>query len=94
MLELMQGQAPNGIYNFGMGKARTWIELAECIFKALDREMKIEFIDMPEAIRSQYQYFTEADMQKSFEIAHLSPPIWTLEKSIEDYVAWLQVTKS
>jgi ADP-L-glycero-D-manno-heptose 6-epimerase len=105
MLQLMKGhqkndekggqndkkeRAPSGIYNFGMGKAETWIKLADCIFKALGKETKIEFIDMPESIRDQYQYFTQADMSKSFGVAGLSQPSWTLEKSISDYVNWLK----
>jgi len=54
----------SGLYNLGTGKARTFIDLANATFAALDMEPQIEFIDTPEDIRDKYQYFTEADMSK------------------------------
>nr|MBP7654384.1 ADP-glyceromanno-heptose 6-epimerase [Candidatus Dependentiae bacterium] len=54
----------NGIFNIGSGKAATWIELVTPIFKSLKKEVKINFIEMPDYLKSKYQYFTEADMTK------------------------------
>jgi len=45
----------------------------------------IQFIDMPENIRNQYQYFTEAKMAK-WAAAGMSAPSWGLEKGVKDYV--------
>ena len=53
-----------GIYNLGAGKAQSWNELAEAIFKACDKPVNIEYVDMPESIKNQYQYFTQADLGK------------------------------
>ncbi|MHC4759508.1 MAG: ADP-glyceromanno-heptose 6-epimerase, partial [Planctomycetota bacterium] len=44
-----------GIYNIGTGKARTWNDLVKAVFAALDKKQKIEYIEMPESIRNQYQ---------------------------------------
>ncbi len=55
---------PNGIYNLGTGRARTFLDLAEAAFSALGREPKVVFIDTPSEIRPRYQYFTEAKMDK------------------------------
>lgn len=62
MLWLEDTPEVSGIYNIGSGKARSFADLARAIFSALDLEPKIEWIDMPEALREKYQYFTEASM--------------------------------
>ncbi len=85
ILELMLLKPENGIYNMGFGKARTWLDLARGVFSAMGREPKIEWIAIPENIKNQYQYFTEAKMNKLFA-QKLSLPQWPLEKAIEDYV--------
>jgi ADP-L-glycero-D-manno-heptose 6-epimerase len=75
----------SGIYNVGTGIARSWNDLAHAVFRAMGRESHIEYVDMPEHIRSQYQYFTEADMTKMQETrAYVAPQ--TLEESVRDYV--------
>ncbi|HDQ25801.1 MAG TPA: ADP-glyceromanno-heptose 6-epimerase, partial [bacterium] len=53
-----------GIYNAGTGKANSFSALGAACFKAMGKEEKIEYIDMPEAIKDKYQYFTEADISK------------------------------
>jgi ADP-L-glycero-D-manno-heptose 6-epimerase len=57
---LMQTPQVSGIFNVGTGKARSFRDLISALFRALDLEPKIEYVDMPENIRGQYQYFTEA----------------------------------
>ena len=61
---LMNEKPASGLYNLGTGKARTFRALVTAIFKSLDKEPVIEFIDTPPDIRDKYQYFTEADMNK------------------------------
>ena len=75
----------NGIYNIGTGKAQTWIELVTAIFKALDKTLNIEFIDMPSEIRDKYQYFTEANMKK-IQSAGYNFPIMNVQEGVADYV--------
>lgn len=82
---LKEKQAQSGIYNAGFGKARSFKDLALSVFKALDKEPKIEFIDTPIDIREKYQYFTEADMSKLISVGY-SGNNWGLEAGIEDYV--------
>jgi ADP-L-glycero-D-manno-heptose 6-epimerase len=54
----------NGIFNVGSGKSHTWIELAEAVFAAMEVPPEIVFVDMPESLRSSYQYETRAAMGK------------------------------
>lgn len=83
--ELMKKKPKSGIYNMGTGKARTWVDLGRAVFKAMDLPEKIEFIEMPDNLKNQYQYFTEAKMQKWLS-QDLTPPKFPLEKGVQDYV--------
>lgn len=74
-----------GIYNIGTGKARTWNDLAFAIFSSLKLEPKIEYIEMPLAIRDKYQYFTQADLTKLRKTG-LALKFTSLEKAVSDYV--------
>lgn len=85
MQELMDKKPANGIYNMGFGRARSWFDMAKALFGAMNKDLKINWLEMPENIRNQYQYFTEADMQKWLS-AKMSPPQWSLEEAISDYV--------
>jgi ADP-L-glycero-D-manno-heptose 6-epimerase len=80
-----RGKELGGIYNIGSGKAATWLEMASALFNALGEEMKIEFIDMPENIKNQYQYFTEAKMSK-LKNAGYDKECISLADSVKDYV--------
>lgn len=75
----------NGIFNLGTGKARSWKDLATAVFNALGRKPVIEYIDMPASIRGQYQYFTEARMEK-LRNAGYAANARSLEEAVNDYV--------
>ena len=86
LLFFLEKRPSNAIYNLGTGKARTFLDLAESTFRALDLEPNISFIDTPADIRDTYQYFTEADMGKMRDLAGYHEPFYGLEAGIEDYV--------
>jgi ADP-L-glycero-D-manno-heptose 6-epimerase len=75
----------SGIYNAGTGKARTFIDLGNTVFKAMNTPVNIEFIDIPEDIRDKYQYFTEAKMEK-IKIQGYTIPFMSIEKGVTDYI--------
>ena len=75
----------NGLYNAGSGNARTWNELANAVFRALNKEPNIEYIDMPDTIKAKYQYFTELDME-SLEKTGFKVAFKSLERNVKDYV--------
>jgi ADP-L-glycero-D-manno-heptose 6-epimerase len=83
---LLQHPAANGIFNLGTGKARTWNDLIGSVFAALGLKPNIEYIKMPEGLRNQYQYFTEAKMDK-LKAANCPVAFSSLEDSVRDYVA-------
>ncbi|HQP25590.1 MAG TPA: ADP-glyceromanno-heptose 6-epimerase [Smithellaceae bacterium] len=82
---LLQNPGVNGIFNVGTGKARTWNDLIKAVFAAMDKQENIEYIEMPDSIRHQYQYFTQAEMDKLKESGCLID-FFTLEDSVRDYV--------
>jgi ADP-L-glycero-D-manno-heptose 6-epimerase len=74
-----------GLANVGSGEARTWLELVRPIFAALDLPERIEFIEMPEILRSKYQYFTCARMNR-MRASGYTEPATPLADAVRDYV--------
>jgi ADP-L-glycero-D-manno-heptose 6-epimerase len=85
MLWFYRNPKIKGIYNLGSGKAQSWNELAEAIFKACGKPKNIEYIEMPENLRNQYQYFTEADLKKLREVG-CTTKFQALDGAVKDYV--------
>lgn len=86
-IEALEEADAKGIFNIGTGKARSWNDLATAVFNAMGREVNIEYIDMPDSLKGQYQNFTEADLEKfrstvGKEGFHYS----SLEDNVRDYV--------
>lgn len=74
-----------GLFNCGGGEARTWLDLARALFKAMGRQPDIRFIDMPEILREKYQYFTQADAGKLHRAGY-TRPFASVEEGVLDYV--------
>ena len=51
----------------------------------MDRPAEIDFVDTPPQIRQQYQYFTEARMER-LRAAGYDRPFISLEDGVRDYV--------
>jgi ADP-L-glycero-D-manno-heptose 6-epimerase len=84
-LHLAANPAANGIFNVGSGTAHTWNELAFAVFAALQRELRIQYIEMPESIRDKYQYATKANIQKLLSTGYRQQ-ITPLDDAVRDYV--------
>jgi ADP-L-glycero-D-manno-heptose 6-epimerase len=84
-LYFLENKDKNGIFNIGTGNARTWNDLVTIIFKSLNKQVNVEYIEMPESIRDKYQYFTQANLHKLFDAGY-DQPITSLEDGINDYV--------
>ncbi|MDF1571804.1 MAG: ADP-glyceromanno-heptose 6-epimerase [Bacteroidales bacterium] len=85
ILYMMEQRPASGIYNLGTGEARTFRDLVEATFNAMDLDPQTEFIDTPEDIRDKYQYFTEANMEKLRSVGY-DRPFTSLEEGVEEYV--------
>lgn len=82
---LLDNKHINGLYNVGTGRAQSFRELAEAIFHAMELSPCIEYIEMPDALKSRYQYYTQADMSRITEDGY-EKPFMDLEAGVEDYV--------
>lgn len=79
--------AKSGIYNLGSGEARSFAEIGQAVFKAMGKkEPSFEWIDMPEALRQHYQYFTQASLARLRELAGYHQPMTQIEDGVRDYV--------
>jgi ADP-L-glycero-D-manno-heptose 6-epimerase len=85
MLWLYDNPAVSGLFNLGTGASRSFADLANALFAAMDRPVEIEFVDTPPQIRQQYQYFTEARMER-LRAAGYDRPFVSLEDGVRDYV--------
>jgi ADP-L-glycero-D-manno-heptose 6-epimerase len=82
---LMQTPTVSGLFNVGTGKARSFRDLIAALFRALGREPNVEYIAMPETIRDQYQYFTEAELG-NLRRAGYNAGFTPLEDGVKQYV--------
>ncbi|WP_294389637.1 ADP-glyceromanno-heptose 6-epimerase [uncultured Sphingomonas sp.] len=85
VLSFLEPGARSGIFNVGTGQARSFRELAEAVFLAYGLQPRIDYIDMPEAIREKYQYFTEASLGNLRQSGYAAP-FPSLEEAVADYV--------
>jgi len=75
----------SGIFNIGTENPRTWNELVNATFAAMNKKPNIHYIPMPEKLRDRYQYFTQADITKLKTAGYKKQPT-PLEDAIKDYV--------
>lgn len=85
MLHFMENRKHSALYNLGTGKSRTFYDLAQASFAAMNLPEDIRFIDTPSELRDKYQYFTEADMSK-LRKAGYSKAFTSLEDGVKDYI--------
>ena len=85
MLWLLATPEVSGIFNVGTGKARSFRDMIVAMFGALGRPPDIEYIDMPEAIRNSYQYFTQSEVA-SLRNAGYNAGFTPLEDAVKRYV--------
>lgn len=85
LIFFMEKMPESGIYNLGTGKAATFLQLAEAVLKAIDHKAPIRYVDTPENLRANYQYFTQADISKLRKTGY-TEPFADIEEGVRDYV--------
>ncbi len=82
-----------GLFNIGRGESATWNQLANAVFKAMGISPKIEYIEMPENLKKQYQNFTKAEMTRLLQCREkynkrVQSPLcqYSLEEAVQEYV--------
>ena len=82
---LIDSPKVSGIFNVGTGKARSFRDMITAMFKSMGRPVKIEYIDMPDSIREQYQYFTQSEVE-NLRHAGYNAGFTPLEDAVGHYV--------
>jgi ADP-L-glycero-D-manno-heptose 6-epimerase len=82
---LLGASSVNGIFNVGTGKAESFRDMITAMFKAMGRAPNIEYVDMPENIRGQYQYFTQSSVE-NLRRAGYNASFTPLETAVARYV--------
>ena len=85
LVVMMDMKKQSGLFNIGSGKSRTFNDLVNATFKAMDMKCNIRYIDMPIGIRDQYQYFTKANTKKIRDVYNINY-FTEMEKGVFDYV--------
>ena len=85
VLWLLSTPSVNGIYNVGTGAARSFKDLVLSAYAALGAKPNIQYIDMPEAIRGSYQYFTQSEVDR-LQRAGYNGGFTALEDAVGAYV--------
>jgi ADP-L-glycero-D-manno-heptose 6-epimerase len=82
---LLDATSVSGIFNVGTGNAESFRDMIGAVFKALGRPANIEYIEMPDAIRGQYQYFTQSTVE-NLRRAGYNAGFTPLEAAVSQYV--------
>ena len=82
---LAENSHGGGLFNLGSGESNTWLSLITPIFTAMGKAPNIQFIEMPDALRAKYQYFTKANIDK-LRKAGFTQAMTPLQNAVTDYV--------
>jgi ADP-L-glycero-D-manno-heptose 6-epimerase len=76
----------SGVCNVGSGQSRCFNDIIECLGKALNQTLDVEYFDNPFDF---YQNHTEADINATVELLGWTPE-WHLEEGVAEYVRLLE----
>ena len=85
MLWLLDTPAVSGLFNVGTGVSRSYLDLAHAVADAAGVPRAVEFVDMPEMLKPQYQSFTCARIER-LRAAGYQKEFTSLEDGIGRYV--------
>jgi ADP-L-glycero-D-manno-heptose 6-epimerase len=85
MLWLLDTPEVCGIFNVGTGISRSYLDMAHAVSDAAGVPRSVEFVDMPVALKPQYQSFTQARIER-LRAAGYAKEFTTLEDGIGRYV--------
>lgn len=84
VLWLLDNPNVNGLFNVGTGQARSFEDLAKALFHAVGQQFRVQYDEMPDAIKDKYQYHTEAKMDR-LRAAGYTQPFHSIEEGVRDY---------
>ncbi len=85
MMWLLATPSVSGLFNVGTGTARSFKDVMLAAYAARSAKPNIEYIDMPQAIRGNYQYFTQSKVDR-LRNAGYNGGFTALEEAVAAYV--------
>lgn len=85
MLWLMDHPKVSGLFNCGTGMARSYQDLAYAVCDAAKQPRHIKYVEMPTALKGQYQSYTCADMS-ALRDAGYHADFTSLEEGVAQYI--------
>jgi ADP-L-glycero-D-manno-heptose 6-epimerase len=85
MMWLLATPSVSGIFNLGTGKARSFKDMMLAAYAALGTTPNIQYVEMPEALRGSYQYFTQSDVDRLHRAGY-NGGFRPLEQTVETYI--------
>lgn len=85
MIWMLEHKDVNGLFNVGTGHAETFETIALNVAQSIGKDPEIEYIDMPESIKGQYQDYTCANLEKLRNVGY-DAEMSSIEDGIKDYV--------
>jgi ADP-L-glycero-D-manno-heptose 6-epimerase len=85
MMWVLATPSVSGIFNVGTGKARSFKDMMLAAYAALGAQPNIQYVEMPEAIRGSYQYFTQGEVDR-LQRAGYNGGFTPLELGVETYI--------
>lgn len=86
VLWLLENANPGtALYNVGSSEANSFISLVHACSDALGIERRVDFVEMPVAMRAKYQYFTKANDAR-LRAAGYNRPWMTLQDSVAHFI--------
>lgn len=80
-------QRISGIFNLGTGKAQSFKDVADAVIQ-FHGKGEIETIPFPEHLKSRYQAYTQANIQK-LRATGYDKPFKTVQEGVAEYMKWL-----
>lgn len=90
MLWLSNAPEVNGLFNLGTGQAHSFTEVARAVCDATAVPSSFELIDLPATLESQYQFFTQATVERLRQAGYVddfTPLGVGVQKYVEGYLA-------
>ena len=76
------------MFNIAIGETHSWNQLSTNVFKELNKEPNIKYIDMQYNIKQHYQYYTQAKIDKLRQFGY-NKKLTSFKDAISDTVKYL-----
>jgi ADP-L-glycero-D-manno-heptose 6-epimerase len=85
---MLEHKNVNGLFNVGTGMAVSYETIVETVARCVGKTHVVEYIEMPQEIQNQYQFYTEARLEKLHSVGY-DRTMTSIQVGIERYCKYL-----